>query len=290
MRAGKLAGVEIVINNWFIGLFALFAAAGLVSKVLLVFSAVLWHELSHMLMAVGLGYKVKQIELLPFGAVARVDRLADAGATSEIMIAAAGPLASMGLAAFCYAVLPEADGWQEVLRFYGEVNLMLALFNLLPALPLDGGRILRALLSRRRDYRSATAIVVTISHAISCMLVVLTGAGYWLYNTINVTMLVAAVFLLCTARVENNLAGFRAMRILAGKKAELMDSGSMPTSHVTARESALICDIIRLFGPEEYYIVHIVDQDFKLCGALTETQVWEGLIQKGVKSRIHDFL
>ena len=290
MRAGKIAGVELVINNWFIGLIALFALTGLVSKVLLVFSAVLSHELAHMLMAIGLGYKVKQVELLPFGAVARVDGIADAGATSEIMIAAAGPLASMGLAALCYIGINESGIWKEVCQFYGEVNLMLALFNSLPALPLDGGRILRAVLSHRRDYRDATAIVVTISHGITCMLVILTGVGYWLYNTINLTMLVAAVFLLLTVRTEKNLAGFRAMRILANKKAELIGSRIMPTSHLTTMENAMLGDIIRLFGPEQYYIIHIVDRNFKLCGALTETEVWEGLVKKGIKSRINEFL
>lgn len=290
MRAGKIAGVEIIINNWFLGLLALFTVAGLVNKVLLIFSAVLWHELAHMLMAGGLGYKVRQVELLPFGATARIERLADAGSVSEIMIAAAGPLASLGLAVLCYGGLSKISSLEEVLRFYGEVNLLLAGFNLLPALPLDGGRILRAILNRRREYRNATAIVVTISHIISCMLLILAGLAYWLDNTINLTMLVAAGFLLLTARTENTLAGFRAMRILAAKKAELISRGIMPTSHLTAIENTAIGEVIRLFHPEQYYIVHIVDQNFKLCGALTETEVWEGLLKKGLKAKINEFL
>ncbi|MDF2874156.1 MAG: Peptidase family [Sporomusa sp.] len=290
MRAGKVAGVEIVLNNWFLALIALFSVAGLISKILLVFSAVLWHELAHMLMASGLGYKVKQVEFLPFGAMARVERLADAGAASEIMIAAAGPMASLVLAALCYAQLNEANSWQDVLRFYGEVNLTLALFNLLPALPLDGGRILRAILSRRRDYREATAIVVTLSHLIGCLLVILAGMGYWFHDTINLTMLIAAGFLLLTARAENNLAGFRNMRILAGKKAELSSRGVMPTSHITAMESTTISEVIRLLGPEQYYVIHIVDRDFHLSGSLTETEVWERLLEQGIKGKVNDFI
>ncbi|HWR05669.1 M50 family metallopeptidase [Sporomusa sp.] len=290
MRAGKVAGVEIVLNNWFLALIALFSVAGLISKILLVFSAVLWHELAHMLMAGGLGYKVKQVEFLPFGAMARVERLADAGAASEIMIAAAGPMASLVLAALCYAQLNEANSWQDVLRFYGEVNLTLALFNLLPALPLDGGRILRAILSRRRDYREATAIVVTLSHLIGCLLVILAGMGYWFHDTINLTMLIAAGFLLLTARAENNLAGFRNMRILAGKKAELSSRGVMPTSHITAMESTSISEVIRLLGPEQYYVIHIVDRDFHLSGSLTETEVWERLLEQGIKGKVNDFI
>ncbi|HML31256.1 MULTISPECIES: site-2 protease family protein [Sporomusa] len=290
MRAGKIAGVEIIVNNWFLGLIAVFAVAGLADKALLIVSAVLLHELAHMLMAGGLGYKVKQVELLPFGATARVERLADAGAVSEIMIAAAGPLASLGLAALCYAAAGVAGSWQEEIYFYGETHLMLAGFNLLPALPLDGGRILRAVLTRRRDYRAATAIVVTMSHIISCLLIVLAGLIFLFDHTVNLTMLVAAGFLLLTARTENTLAGFRTMRILARKKAELIACGIMPTRHLTAIEDAAISEVIALFGPEQYYIVHIVDQNFKLCGALTETEVWEGLLKKGIRARIKEFL
>lgn len=290
MRAGKVAGVEIVFNNWFLALLALFTAAGLGGKILLVFSAVVLHELAHMLMAGGLGYKVKQVELLPFGAMARVERLADAGAASEIMIAAAGPMASLVLAALCYARWNEAGAWQEVVRFYGEVNLTLALFNLLPALPLDGGRILRALLSRRRDYRESTAIVVTISHIIGCLLILMAAVEYWLSSIINLTMLIAAGFLFVTARAENNLAGLRGMRILAGKKAELSRRGVMPTSHLTAMENTAVSDVIRLFGPEQYYVIHIVDRNFRLSGALTETEVWEQLLERGIKGKVNDFL
>ena len=290
MRAGKIVGVELIINNWFIGVIALFALAGLVNKVLLVFSAVLCHEVAHMLMATGLGYKVRQVELLPFGAVARIDNLADAGATSEILIAAAGPLASMALAVLCYSGITQAGNWKDVVVFWGEVNLMLALFNLLPALPLDGGRILRALLSRRREYRDATAIVVWISYSITCMLVILAGLGYWLHNTINVTLLAAAVFLVFTARTENELAGFRAMRILAAKKTEFITRRIMPTRHLTALESTVLGEVIRLLGSEEYYIVHIVDENFRLCGIVTETEIWDGLLQKGIKSKLKEFL
>lgn len=290
MRAGKVAGVELVVNNWFIAVVVLFAVAGLVNKVLLVFSAVLCHELAHTLMAAGLGYKVRQVELLPFGAVARIDNLADAGATSEILIAAAGPLASMVLAVLCYSIIKEAGNWKAIVEFLGEVNLMLALFNLLPALPLDGGRILRALLCYRREYREATALIVTISYGIAGMLVIIAGVGYWLHATINVTVIVAAVFLFFTARTENDLAGFRAMRILAAKKTELTTRRIMPTSHLTALENTMLGDVICLFGSEAYYVVHIVDQNLRLCGILSETEIWDGLMQRGIRSKLKEFV
>ena len=290
MRACKIAGVEVILNNWFLVLIAVFAAAGMSGKIILVFSAVIWHELAHALMAAGLGYKVKQVELLPFGATARIERLADAGAESEIMIAAAGPLASMVLAALCYMGLDRSSSWQDVLIFYGQVNVLLAAFNLLPALPLDGGRILRAILSRRRSYREATIIVVNISKVIAILLMAGATAEYYLAKSINLTVIIAALFLIVTSRAETNLAEFRGMRILARKKAELAGLSVMPTSHVTATSNAVISEVIRMFGPEQYYVVHIVDKDFHLCGALTETELWEGLPERGIKAKVGELL
>ncbi|HWQ60771.1 MAG TPA: M50 family metallopeptidase, partial [Negativicutes bacterium] len=93
MRAGRVAGVQLILNNWFLALIVLFAFAGLAGKVLAVFAAVLWHEAAHAAAAAALGYRVREIELLPFGGVARIERADTAGAASEIIMAAAGPLA-----------------------------------------------------------------------------------------------------------------------------------------------------------------------------------------------------
>ena len=111
------------------------------------FASVLWHELAHVAAALALGYRVREIELLPFGGVARIDNIGEAGAINEIVVAAAGPLASLVMAAVLHFTAVQVPALAFGLEFYFEVNIMLALFNLLPGLPLDGGRILRALIA-----------------------------------------------------------------------------------------------------------------------------------------------
>ncbi|BBB89746.1 MAG TPA: M50 family metallopeptidase [Methylomusa anaerophila] len=290
MRVGKVAGIQIILNNWFLLIISLFVVAGMSGKVLIVFSAVIFHELAHVFMARSLGYKVKEVEVLPFGAIARIDRLSEKSASSEIVIAAAGPFISLALAAVSYVGILKAGLWQDFYRFYFDVNAMLAGFNLLPALPLDGGRIVRALLAQKQDYQKATATVITIGKMISVVLLVSVVVTYWLDKTINITMIVAAVFLCVAAKAEQKLAGFRTMRVMARKKAALSANGLLPTSHFTAVPNAVVGDIIRLFGPEQYYIVLVVDDNFRLCGTLTETQVWEELPARGLKAKIKEFL
>ncbi len=271
-------------------LIALFAFAGLAGKALAVFAAVLWHEAAHAAAATAMGYRVREIELLPFGGVARIERADTAGAASEIIMAAAGPLASLVLAAAVYlarAAFPAHALW---LDFYYQVNLMLAAFNLLPALPLDGGRILRALLALHWDWGEATAATAGLGKLLAVILLVAAGVGLWQSATVNLTFLAAAVWLFCASRAETAAAGFRAMRILARKKAELTARGVMPTVHLTALATARVSEVVRLFGPEHYHVVLVVDGDCRLRGALTETEVWEGWPGRGFASRIGDFL
>nr|WP_092068696.1 M50 family metallopeptidase [Dendrosporobacter quercicolus]NSL47193.1 M50 family metallopeptidase [Dendrosporobacter quercicolus DSM 1736]SDL79966.1 stage IV sporulation protein FB [Dendrosporobacter quercicolus] len=289
MRVGKVRNTQFILNNWFLVLIAIFAVAGMAQKVLLVFGSVLWHEFAHAVAALALGYKVREIELLPFGGVARIDRLGEASAKSEILMAAAGPAASMVLAAAIYLTIdltPANEYWQ----FFYEINLMLALFNLIPALPLDGGRILRAVLALQCGYGKATLVVANMSRAVSGGLMVKVLYDYWFFQLLNLSLIIAAFFLYVAAKAELKVAGYRTMRILANKKADLCSRGYMPTTHYTAMANASVRDVVKLFEPERYHIILIVDESYRIRGSLTETEVWEALPVRGLYAKMGDFL
>lgn len=125
------------------------------------FASVLLHELSHAAMANRLGEKVDRITLFIFGGVARLSG-EPKSANSEIEIAGVGPLTSLALALVFWlisnAIGPAVSLWTGVFRYLAFINLALALFNLLPGFPLDGGRLLRAVLWKRwGDLQRATA-------------------------------------------------------------------------------------------------------------------------------------
>jgi len=259
-------------------------------KVLLVFSAVLWHELAHARVALLLGFTVREVELLPFGGVARIEGLGAVGSRDEIMIAAAGPAVSLALAAIAYIGMLYAGIYLDVWEFYYRTNMMLAVFNLLPGLPLDGGRILRAWLALYIDYGKATLIAAGTSKGLSFCLLIIIVYEYIVNSTMNVTFLIAAVFLYTTAQSEIKVAGFRTLRVLAQKKAELIARGIMTTTYFTVVHSVLLKDVVKLFKPDQYYVLLIVDTDCTVCGTLTETQIWEGLPSKGYYAAVGEFI
>ena len=288
MNAGKISGVQIRISPWFLLLLILFSLSGMLVKVAGVFAAVLWHETAHALAARLLGYTVREVELLPFGGVARIDRLGEADSQNELFIAISGPIASFVLAAITAILSHYIHYWDW--RFFFQTNLMLGWFNLIPALPLDGGRILRAWLAQLCGYRKATSVVVFVGWLISGGFILVSGLQFFYRSDVNLTLLFAAAFIVLASRKETLAAGFRTMRILSQKKADMMQRGVMPTTHFTAVDDCLARDVIGLFQPEQYHMILVVDKACRMRGSLTETAVWESLPDKGVTAKIGDFL
>jgi Zn-dependent protease len=167
-RIGRLFGFPIEINVSFLLLLGVIfltagGAAGVLT-VLLAFGSVLLHELGHALTARRLGVPIAGIELNFFGGAAKMTRLPRTP-RDEIVIAAAGPAVSLALGALGLG-LGALTGWSFAV-LVGAINVVLGVFNLVPALPMDGGRILRAVLARRRGFVRATSAAVTVSRVFS---------------------------------------------------------------------------------------------------------------------------
>jgi Zn-dependent protease/predicted transcriptional regulator len=183
-RLGRIAGIQVGINWSWLLVFALivwtlttgifpetnpglgdgtYVALGIVAA-LLFFTSLLLHEFGHALQARREGMEIEGITLWLFGGVAKFKGMFPS-AGAEFRIAIAGPLVSLALGALFVLLaqvgLPETV--DAVLAWLGYINLALLVFNLLPALPLDGGRILRsALWYYKRDFGSSTQIAAQI--------------------------------------------------------------------------------------------------------------------------------
>lgn len=197
---GRIFGVEIRVHLTFVFLLAFVWMAESAMKgnstpgrvlvlVGIIFGSVVLHELGHALVAKREGLQAKAIILLPIGGITLLDETQAGGTPGggawkrDIQIALAGPLVNIALALVSGAVVltsfPDANLWTKpfvhsnhLLRSLVWSNLYLGLFNLLPAYPMDGGRVLRALFSRRMDTVQATRRAVSIAHALSTLMVV----------------------------------------------------------------------------------------------------------------------
>ena len=142
------------------------------------FACVLLHELGHSLVARAFGLHVEDITLWPLGGMARMSEIPE-NSRIEALIAIAGPavnflLAGAGLLAltFTYVIGGLSEGGVQFLQFFVVANLLQGGFNLLPAFPMDGGRLLRALLGRKGDWLRATETAVRVGRWIAGLMFV----------------------------------------------------------------------------------------------------------------------
>lgn len=189
-RIGRLFGFPIDINLSFLIMLGvvLLWAGGLtgVFVVLIAFASVLLHELGHAFVARHLGVPIPSIELYFFGGAAKMASQPKS-ANHEIAIAAAGPAVSFALAGLAMGLWALTG----VGLFYllGWINLILGGFNLMPALPMDGGRIFRAILSKHYRFARATEIAAKVSKGFAIALGVVALATHQLYLVVLAVVL-----------------------------------------------------------------------------------------------------
>lgn len=171
------------------------------------FGSLILHEMSHSVVARRFGVEIKGITLFIFGGVAELGSEPKTAA-SEFWIAIAGPLMSFALA-LAFWLLAQAGGWlapemalNHVLGYLALINMVLAVFNLAPAFPLDGGRILRAYLwSRSRDLLQATATATRISSYLAYALIAFGVVGLFSGNPVAALwQVLIGVFVLTAAK------------------------------------------------------------------------------------------
>jgi Zn-dependent protease/CBS domain-containing protein len=137
------------------------------------FVCVLLHEFGHSLVAMRYGYEIESITLWLFGGVARFTEMPEDW-RQELTIAIAGPIVSLGLGVVAYLgflLLPTAlDPVKFVVGYLALTNVVLAVFNMLPGFPMDGGRVLRALLARSRPHAQATKIAAEVGKIFAFLL------------------------------------------------------------------------------------------------------------------------
>jgi Zn-dependent protease len=220
-KIGRAFGIDVRVHWTFFLLLLYFAFVGYrgagnlvgalatVAVIVALFACVLLHEFGHSLVAQRLGIEIPDITLLPIGGIARFKTLPEKP-MDEVKIAVAGPLVNVVLAPifFGMGIALGADplnigspvgGFGSVGRFFvylGYVNVALVLFNMLPAFPMDGGRVLRGLLASRLGAVRATDIASAVGQLFAAVFLVLGILGG------NFIVVLIALFIFFGARTE----------------------------------------------------------------------------------------
>lgn len=298
LQIGSVSGIGIRLHWTFLllvaGIFAFYmvqgdsVAAALVGVglILAVFGCVVLHELGHALTARRFDVPTRDITLYPIGGVARLQRIPEEP-MKEFWIAVAGPAVNVVIAAALLAVVvvtnaslsPEAfvDPTANFLGTLLWLNVILVGFNLLPAFPMDGGRVLRSLLATRMNYARATQIAANVGQGMAILFGIVGLIGF------NPILLFIALFVYVGAQQEAQQAMMRAV-----------------TEGVAVRQ-AMITRFVEL-GPDDTLgraveeLLAGSEQDFpvvdnaSIVGILTRKRLLKALAERDRDARVGDVL
>ncbi len=295
---GRFAGTEVRVHLTFfllVGWFAVTAgsrgghaaAIDAVVFILAVFACVLAHEYGHVLTARRFGIGTREITLLPIGGVASIERMPEKPG-QELLIALAGPAVNVVIAVLLFTVFgaridaERMAGAVEDQRFdlvtrLALVNVMLVVFNMIPAFPMDGGRVLRALLSYRLDRARATRIAASIGQAVAF------GLGFLgLFG--NPLLLFIALFVFLAASHESYAVELgEATKGVATRKATITSFATLETQATVGQAVATLLATTQREFP-------ITDGAGRLRGVLTRDGMIRALAASGPDTPVLDVM
>jgi Zn-dependent protease len=291
IRLGSIAGIRIEMHVTFLLALAWVAvlpshgvreAVHNVVGLLLLFGCVVLHELGHALAAQRYGIRTREIVLLPIGGVARLERMPEKPA-QELVVAIAGPAVNVVLATVFGGILmlrgtpPEAaialTGRQGLLELLFFANVTMLAFNLVPAFPMDGGRVLRAVLAFFMPYARATRYASLVGQGFSLVFAVI-GV-----STHNWVLVFIALFVFVTAGEERALVQTRTS--LTG----LPVSAAMVTAFVsleTRHELQYAVDLLLASEQKDFPVL----EDGQLLGMLSSDDLLRGMSAEGPESPV----
>ncbi len=254
-------------------------ATGQFLNILTLFGIVLLHELGHLAMALRFGWRIREIKLLPFGGVLEVEEAGTVPAREEALVAIAGPLQNGILAAF--AALAGWAGWVDALWVdeFIKANALIALFNLFPVLPLDGGKLLQTWMSFRIPFHRTLLWSTRISLLFSALAVLasfypLLGGGL-----LHLNLLLVGSFLLATNWTYRRNMPFVFLRFLVhrAKRSEGRIDGGTLAQPIVVSEQRPPSAVVKLLMRERYHLVYVMRQG-KIKRVVPEGQMIDGFL------------
>ena len=255
------------LNKYFIPYILVLFLLGFRGELFISFFIVFIHELVHYLTARLLGFSGFVVEAIPIGAVLKVKDLDEASPMEDFIISISGPLFNLILAAIFYFTS---------YKLFFISNLSIGLLNFLPALPLDGGRMLRDLLLRKTIYKRANVLTIYVSFFIGYTLVIYNFILFY-RGRANINLLLIAFFIIYCAYKEKERIVYVIMGDIIKKKNKILSRGYIENKSISIFYKKSLLYALRLVEKGRYNIFTILNEDIEVIDTVYEGEIIEAL-------------
>jgi stage IV sporulation protein FB len=243
-------------------------------ELITLFGIVFIHEMGHVAAAKGLGWRIKEVQLLPFGGVVEVDEQGNISAWEETIVALAGPLQN-GIMVLFAIMMHKWGGWNnEWSSYFMQANLMIGLFNLLPVLPLDGGKIMQSFFSLLFNYYRTILYCTWLSITMSILIIVVSILQFSSVG-IQLNLLMIGLFLLFANGYQLRNIQYQYIRFLMHReiRASKMIERGINAHPIIVQRSEKIKEIMRLFMREQYHLIYVINERGVIQAVFSEQQI-----------------
>lgn len=283
-RGPPLSGLRLSVDPLFLVVLGVVVCLGKPVEAALVVIALAAHELAHLALADAAGVRPLSLHLMPFGGVLTLAEDLHLRPPVELMVAAAGPAANLALAALAAWLRPSPFMAETPAAFAVQVNLALAAVNLLPAQPLDGGRVLRAVLAEWWGEKRAGRVcrrwstLVILAVAVGALVVPLVSPAHLAWS---INLLALAAFLQLGRARATAPSGQLFFQRLRRKRQDLRDGRILAGRHLVVSEDTPLVSVLERLRAGAYHFIAVCGPDLSLRGMAGEVEAVRVLEEKG---------
>lgn len=274
--AFKFRQVDIKINIFTFAIIPAMYLTGYFETFIAAFISIMLHELGHIALACLLKVKVHAVRIIPVGLNAVIDEMPDTG--KQLMVYLGGPFTNILLSAAAYlfglCFLPGS----KVANLIASTNIYLAVFNLMPVLPLDGGRILKTAMADKVGFLPAGRYAKKIS-LIFAAFIFLLGIAQLYINSYNFSIFFISIYIIISLRWDETEAALMNVKSIIYRRSRLLRKGVYQARDLVVLKNVILSEIIKNMDFDRFHIIHVLDDDLKLVKTFTEQEIIDALFE-----------
>ena len=278
---------KVEIDFLFLIVIPILVISGYAKEYFVAYISMLLHELGHTFAAVLLKNSIHLLKISPFGL--KVEIQGKSIKTQRLIIFLCGPLINILLFIISVIIARTFPYHKSIFTLIAYLNICLAVFNLLPVMPMDGGKIAFELASARIGSYKAHKYICYVSYVLSVFFIII-GFVLVSYNMANFCLMLIGIFILGELKSFKREVAIMNMKDVIYRRSRLLKKGIYPARDLVVVKNMRMGDIIRNLDFDRFHIIHVLDDDLKLMKVFTEQDIMDGVVKHSGDMTFEEFV